>query len=116
MGDRDAANQAIAMAEMRSRTEQALEKYTARCGSGFGDGSKMLSMDEVVAELRSWPEWAACISGWLASFERALAETVDPLLAQVPDSWWSPERRQLARALLQKRLERLSWDAVISVK
>lgn len=85
-------------------TEQTLRKYVQKCPSGFGDGNQPLLMPDVVARVRAWPEWTNNVTRWLAAFEKA-ADTTREWLAQVPADWLADNRKDLARALLDARLD-----------
>lgn len=83
----------------------ALERYVRRCRSGFGDGLKMLPMDNLVGTMFDYPEWQNGIGGWLGDFRRALNDL--ELLVAEGLQWLPAQRQLLALRLLRLRLERL---------
>lgn len=88
------------------RPHVRVEEYISRCGSGFGSGApkELISQDEVIRQMASWPEWKES-KRWLPKFRRALDHRLGPFLATCPDGLWPGPRRELALCLLRKRLE-----------
>jgi hypothetical protein len=67
-------------------------------------------MSEVVAEIRSWPEWSNNVRAWIASFGRAM-DTVEDDLVGVPETWLPSPRKRFALSMLRMRLQWLSDHA-----
>jgi len=90
---------------LADREHVRVQKYIARCGSGFGDGTTkgLLRQEHVIQEMSAWPEWRNS-TRWLPKFRRALERRLGPYLATVPDELWPAPRRELALLLLQNRL------------
>ena len=86
------------------RTVELLGRYAARCGSGFGDGRRLIRMSQVIEGLRSWPAWEAHAASWIDAFSQSNPAA---LFARVPDEWLPPARRSLALDLLDVRLKGL---------
>jgi len=76
--------------------DDAVDRYIAKCGSGFGDGVSLtgLTHARMLDEVRRWPEWQKCAPGLVAFFSNNLA-MVDGVLEEVPDEWLSSRRKQL---------------------
>jgi hypothetical protein len=88
-----------------SVSPEAVQRYAARCGSGFGDGKAGISLQNVVEELRLWPEWKSNASSWVADFGPGM-DTVKRFLPTVPSTWLPDHRKRFALGLLEARL---SW-------
>ena len=91
----------------RVPSKDELKKYVERCSSGFGRGQNhLISQRQVVAELKtSWPaEWHRS-KRLIENFGELLGEPLSEYLNTIPQDWLPPERKQLVRALLEKRLE-----------
>jgi hypothetical protein len=85
---------------------KALERYIARCPSGFGDGTRLLAQNDMVAALRMWPEVVAGAGVWLARFRSAMDTIVLP--ASGLHDGFPDNRIELAVRLLRARLDWLS--------
>lgn len=88
--------------------DEAVARYIARCGSGFGDGTSLTGVTHasLLEELRTWPEWQRCAPGLVAFFSNNLA-MVDSVLDAVPDAWLSSRRKQLIGRVLVGRVKML---------
>lgn len=95
---------------LRDPSAERLVRYRQKCGSGFGDGNQLISMETVVVHLRRWPGYRDALERLVARFRRALDTEVQALLTEVPDDWLSPARKHLAWLLLN---DRLNWLASI---
>lgn len=83
---------------------ELLDKYTQRCPSGFGTGTQASSLQAVMGDLVTWPEWQTHGPDWLAAFSAGM-DTFERFLATVPLAWFPEPRKQLALALLRTRLK-----------
>lgn len=84
-----------------------LDRYMARCPSGFGDGKRLLGMVDVLAALDGWPEWPEILRSCLARTACAM-DTLQQVIGQIPPEWLSQERAAFACRLLRARLEWLA--------
>ena len=87
------------------RVTVGLPKYIEKCGSGFGDGERLVRQGEVLRQLATWPEWAVA-RDLVAIFRRQYETEVATYFHSIPDAWLPAERRGLAVLLLG---ERLNW-------
>ncbi len=78
-------------------------KYVLNCPSGFGDGTRLIRLSEVVTELNGWPEWRSNARDWVDRFYAALAPARS-YLESVPEVWWPRRRRDFAATMLWRRL------------
>jgi HipA-like protein len=83
--------------------EHRVQAYVDQCPSGFGDGSRLVKMARVVAEIRSWPEWSKNIRPWIASFESAM-DNVQEEIVGVPEKWLPTPRKHFVLRMLRARL------------
>ena len=60
-------------------------------------------MNELLAKLERWPEWAhACTE--LAPRFKLLTPEAEAILGEIPDEWLSPARKRFAARLLAHRV------------
>jgi hypothetical protein len=88
-----------------------LARYIGNCPSGFGDGTRLIKMPEVLQILEGWPEWKRVLRTSVARFESAM-DTVEQVIGQIPHEWLPAERAAFACRLLRVRLEMLSQRCV----
>lgn len=83
----------------------ALAKYAKRCTSGFGDGFSRPGIPQVdlLAEIQTWPEFAAALRELLPRIRAVLADDVPTMLDEVSDAWWPAAYREFARRMLVHR-------------
>ena len=95
----------------RLLTGQGLDGYIERCPSGFGNGTTLIKQLELLSDLRRVPEWPVAIASSVNCFERALEPAKRYVRNEIPDDWLSPERRELAALLIDRRLDWLRRNA-----
>jgi hypothetical protein len=87
-------------------SDERVERYIAKCGSGFGgglpDGRTGLPMREALRLLAAWPGWHEAISE-LATGVRNVLSDVPGILDEIPDDWLPPPRKQFAARVLERR-------------
>ena len=83
--------------------EIRVRKYVRSATSGFGDGTKTLSLSEVAKDLFR-------IDGWRRTLEESVTilrsnmDSVHTALESVPEYWYPAPRRRLALAILVARM------------
>lgn len=85
-----------------------IERYVQGCLSGFGDGSSITGIPqaELLVRLALWPEWHGVASPLITYISDNL-NMVDDVVSEIPDTWLTPPRKELARALLGARAKML---------
>lgn len=86
------------------RTGWRLYRYVVGCPSGFGNGAMLIGQEGVVDQIRKWPGFQGRAKELLMRFERLWDGPVWRYFDTVPSSWFSDERRILAKELLGHRL------------
>lgn len=97
-------------AQMHARldAEAKLLKYAQNCRTGFGDGTRILPMTELVAVLRRWPEWTPVADPLIRACAALIEQNrVEDWLGVVPNDWLSPKRKLFVSRLLKVRLDLL---------
>jgi len=87
-----------------NRTGERLGRYVGDCPSGFGNGKDLIGQSEVVEQIRRWQGWRERAKELLVRFERLWDGPIWRYFDTVPPSWFSDERRILAKELLGHRL------------
>lgn len=81
-----------------------LARYVRKCSSGFGQGgTKTVPQEQVLADLRDWPEYAAARE-LVDRFEELMQEELPAYIQQIPGEWLPPPRVRLTLDLLARRL------------
>lgn len=93
--------------ELANPSDELVERYCDRCGSGFGggvaDGRTGIPMQEVLAKLDAWPEWQGAISELAPSLVR-LSSEIEGILDEIPDQWLPAQRKRFAARVLRHRV------------
>jgi len=86
-------------------TDALLVKFVLGCPSGFGDGTGIISMAEVVAQFQMEPEWARVRDLLLPRFVNVnTSSELTGYFNSIGDEWLSSPRKRLVRMLLTRRL------------
>lgn len=92
--------------ELVLSSDDRVERYIEKCGSGFGGGlldrRTGISMCEALQLLAEWPEWPETISE-LAPRVRGVLSDVPGMINEVPDEWLPPPRKRFAARVLERR-------------
>lgn len=92
--------------ELVLSSNDRVERYIAKCGSGFGgglpDGRTGIPMLEALRLLAEWPEWPKTISE-LAPRVRSVLSDLPGILDEIPDDWLPPPRKRFAARVLERR-------------
>jgi len=94
--------------EQRLSLPGATDRYVNRCKSGFGDGVSKpgINQQDLIAQMRTWPEWIDVAPPLIEYIFENFAMVSDSL-ASIPDDWLSPPRRRLVEVLLEARVKML---------
>ncbi len=90
------------------REHARVSSYVARCPSGFGDGETRpgIALRDVTTTILRWPGAEAEMRELLPQFER-LTREVELMLANLGDTWLSPNRKKFAARVLEARVKLL---------